>query len=367
MANYEVWLARDDGTRLALLDDWEALEYVQSAHSVGSCSMTLPGDWSTGLFAADRKLEIWRKSEGGALSLERVYLIAAIGQDTDAQGISRIRLEGVDGNDLLRRHIVAYAGGSTQATMNAPADNMMKAIVRQNLSTAATSTARTLSLFSVQANSSQGPSVSKAFSRRDVLGVCQEIAEASKQSTGPRVYFDVMSPVSSAYEFRTYPGHLGADHTYPNGVNPVLLGQEYGNLTEPKVVQDYSEEVTVVYGGGQGEGASRYVYEIEDSARSGRSIWGRKEAFRDARTEASSSGVADEARAALAEGRPKLRFSGKILDSPGTVYGLHWRWGDWLSASYRGQIYNAPVDVVRVRRTADREEIEARLEQEEST
>ncbi len=174
MASYEVWLARDDGTRLAVLDDFERLEYVQAANDVGSCSVTLPGDWSTTLWAADRKIEVWRKPQGGHLQMERAYLISGINQETDGNGLRRVTLEAVDGNDLLRRRLVAYAVSSTEATMTAAADDLLKSIVRQNMTTAATDTDRAYStgFFSVQANLSLGPSIVKAYARQNILAIC---------------------------------------------------------------------------------------------------------------------------------------------------------------------------------------------------
>lgn len=366
MAEYEVWLDRDDGNRLALLDDFEQLDYTLAANDVGTCQITLPGDWSTTLWAADRKLEVWRKPDGGHLALERVYLLTGIDQQTDRDGLRRVVLEAVDGNDLLRRRLVAYAAGSTSATMTAAADDLMKAIVRQNMTTAATDTDRSWSTgyFSVQTNLSLGPSIVKAYSRRNVLGVLQELSEAAKQTTGPETFFDVPSPEPDTYEFRTHVDQIGLDHTYPDGINPVLLGVEYGNLVEPRLTEDYSEEVNLVYAGGLGQESDRYVYEIEDTVRSGRSIWGRREGWRDSRGDTTTP-TQDEGRAALVEGKPKIRFEARVVDCPGTVYGVHWRWGDRISATYGGQVYNAPVNVVQVRRDADAESVEARIGYEE--
>lgn len=366
MAEYEVWLGRDNGTRIALLDDFESIDYTLAVGDVGSCSLTLPGDWSTTLWAADRKLEVWRKPDGGHLALERTFLISGIEQETDDDGLRRVTLQAVDGNDLLQRRIVAYAAGSTSATMTAAADDLMKAIVRQNMTTAATDTDRAWSTgaFSVQANLTLGPSVAKNYSRRNVLGIVQELSKASKESTGPETFFDVPSPQSTTYEFRTYTGQVGLDHTYPDGLNPVLLGVGYGNLAKPKLHEDFSEEVNLVYAGGQGQESDRYVYEIEDTVRSGRSIWGRREGWQDARGDTTTP-TQDEGRSALAEGKPKIRFEAEVANCPGTIYGVHWRWGDKLTAVYGNQVYNAPVNVVRVRRNANAETIEGRVGYEE--
>ncbi len=364
MAEYEIWLTNDRGTRLALLDDCETLEYVLNAGDVGGCAVTIPGDRERSLFVADRKIEIWRKPSGGRLTMERAYLLRGITRQTDENGVKRYVLEGVDGNDLLRRRIVAYSVGSTEARKMAAADDMIKALARENMSTAATSTDRAYNAnyFTVEANASLGPSIVKAFSRRDVLGVCQELSEASGQSTGPQTYFDVMSPTPATYELRTYVDQIGVDHRFPSGINPVLIGLEYGNLNQPEIVEDYSREVNVVYSGGQNEAADRVIYEAEDTARSYRSIWARSESFANAIANEDTTGVQDEAFSALAAGKPTLRFRGQIVDSPGTIYGIHWRWGDRVTAIYGGQSWDATVNQVRVRHDGEREEIESQVE-----
>ena len=57
---YEIWLSRDDGTRLALLDNVSQFEYAISLHQVGACVVHLPGTFDKTLLAADRRIEIWR-------------------------------------------------------------------------------------------------------------------------------------------------------------------------------------------------------------------------------------------------------------------------------------------------------------------
>lgn len=365
MADYELWLNKDDGTALGVLDTVVSFEYAMAVHQVGACSLVLPGSFDTALLQPDNRIAVWRTPAGGARNLERVYLIRRLLDTTDADGKRTLTVTGLDGNDLLARRIVAYVSGAAQAVMTDQADDMCKAVVTDNLGTDAVAARQLSTYLSVQGDLAAGPSITMAFAWRDVLTTLQDIAEAARQA-GTAVYWDVVPLSATTWEFRTATGQPGADHSYPSGVNPVLLGLEYGNLQEPSLERDWSEEVTYVYAGGQGEGAARTIVEVEDTARSGRSVLGRREAFEDARDDTTTAAVTARANSRLSTGRPRLRFSGKIVDSPGTRYGIEWRWGDRLTATYQGQTVEAIVKAVKVSVDDNgKETLDARLEVEE--
>ncbi len=377
MSNYELWLSRDDGTRIAQMTNTEGFEYAIVMHDVGVCRITLPGikSWlplamdmrglQTAMLATDMRLEIWRQPTGGALALERVYLLRRAISQVDASGRSSVVLSGVDGNDLLRRRIVAYAAGSAEARMSGEVDDLCKTIVRQNLGVDA-AVARQIdsAYFTVETDMSAGPSLTRSFSWRTVLTVLQDLAQAA-QAAGTAIYWHVADIEPTRWQFCTRIGQPGQDHTYPNGQSPVLFGLEYGNLAEPSLDEDYTDEVTYVYAGGQGEGSDRNIQTAEEVPRSTRSLYGRREAFSDARNEESDAGVLAAARGRLSGGRPRRRFTARLVDAPSTRYGTHWRWGDKLTAIYEDQSYDAIVRAIRVRVDGSgHETIDARLDME---
>lgn len=366
-ATYAIWLLTDDGVDLAQLDRIHSLEYSMAVNDIGACKLVLPGDYDYALFGPDNIVEVWRQPDGGALHLERAYLIRRRVRKTDANGLPSIEVTGYDGNELLKRRIVAYYSGSAQASQTDQADDMCKVIVRQNMGASVTDTARDWdsTLFTVAADLAAGPSISKSFAWRNVLNVLQDIAEASR-TAGTRLYWDVVPLGSAKFEFRTFTGQRGIDHSYPDGQGVVLVGMEYGNLADAELDEDWSEEATYVYGEGQGEGANRTQQTAEDTIRSGRSVWGRREVLADARDQSASAGVLARARQRLDEGRPTIRFKGRIVDTEQSKYGLHWHWGDKLTGIYEGQKYDAMVRTVRVSVDENgRETVDARLEADE--
>lgn len=361
-STHELYLTMDDGTKLALLKDWLNLDYTRVINNVGVINLLLPGTFDRSILHADQRIEVWRAPEGGAMKVRRIYFIRRITDSTDEGNLRSILVEGFDTNMLLILRIIAAAAGSADAAKTAAIDDMMKAIVRESSGTLAAAARQfNTSYFSVQADLTAGPSITKSFSWRNVHNVLLDLAEAARQA-GTEVYFDIVPTTPTTFEFRTNTGQPGMDHTYPNGVSPVIFSLENGNLRNPKLIEDWSEELTYIYAAGQGEGAFRTTYAAEDTARSGRSIWGRREGFKDARNESTLAGVTNSANEMLASGEPRVLFGASLLDTPQARYGVDWDWGDRVTTEYQGQrdgLVRADRVIVN---SQGKEMIEARIE-----
>lgn len=358
MAQYEIRLAKDDGTEIAVLEKARNFRYGMVANAVGGCALVLPGDFDQRLLAPDNRICIWRAPDGGRLAEERQYFLRYLADVTAEDGQRQLLVQGLDANYLLDGPIVAYAAGTPYARKTDYADDLLKAIVRENRSSLATDTDRQLSstFFTVEADLSLGPTLTGVtFPHEKLLNVLQKVAKAAKEA-GTAVYFDVVAVDGTRFEFRTYAGQLGLDHTYPDGLNPVLMGAEYGSLSAASLVQDWTQERTVVYAGGRGDGLAREIVEVEDAGRSGRSLWGRREAWVDARNAIDTGDLTAKANARLEEGRPRIRFAGAVVDSPQARYGQHWRWGDLVTGVYQGQQYACLIGTVDV--TVNKEGLE---------
>lgn len=347
MNNYEVWLDDPTGRRVTLIDEFSGLTAVRVANTPGALSITLPSKYDR-LIKRDSIIEVWRKPDEGALKLFNAYLITGRNLYDDGD-VEKTTLTGPDGVSLLSRRIVAYAAGTTSAEMNTYADDMMKTIVSEACTTAATDTDRDWSAlgFTVAANTSAGQSISMAFAYRKVLEVLKDIAEASRNA-GTRLYFDVVpipqSDGTLGWGFRTYTDQPGIDHT-TNA--QVTFGREWGNLKGPSLTHDYTEEINVVYSLGQGEGSERVVEEVEDVTRSGASPWARSEASYNCSGQASDTAeVYAAGQAQLSENRPRLEFTGTLADTPVARFGIDWGFGDRVVITYRGYQFDAIVTSV---------------------
>jgi hypothetical protein len=323
------------------------------------------------LIGRDCRLEIWRTRHDPAgesaiplsqqLDTETAWLVRRVRKLLTRDGRRLLELGAVPAIDLLASRIVSYPVGNAYASKSGPADDLMKQVVRENLGTAATDSARRLGdwLF-ITPDLSQAPTVSKSFARRNVLHVLKELAEASAQAGTP-LYFDIVSPARGQFAFRTYTGARGTDHTFPAGVNPVVLSPETGTLTQVDRTFDYEDEFSVVYAAGQGVEAERLVAEAIDTARSSASPFGRRERLVDARQIADVDELAAEAQAALAAGHPRRTFQAMVVSMPGMAYGRHWRWGDRVTASFDGEIIDCHIDELEVIVEGGRETVRAWL------
>ena len=206
-----------------------------------------------------------------------------------------------------------------------------------------------------------------AFAHKNVLEILQELAKRSAQA-GTDLYFRLAPAWSTAgsitFQFQVVKDWLGANRVLEGA--PVVFGEERGNLANAVLENNYSDEITYVYGGGQGEEDNRYIYGLADTARMGSSVWGRRESWIDARNCKTDAEVQSQVKAALEDGRPKMKFSGTLLESDTTRYGLDWSFGDYVSCAYIGKYFDGMVQAVQISvDEAGNEKIDARFEVEQ--
>jgi len=339
--SYEVWMGTDRGERLWLFDNYLDIEFVNRINGPGYFYMTIPATgFDTGLLRVDNLVQIWRKDYLGTNQLEfigflRRWKFVTIGAMTE------IELSGPDQNELLQRRIVAYAAGSANAAISVVADNGLKDIFDTNFLASATDAAREIQALGVTVaeDLSAGSKVDKAFAWRNVLEVMQDINEVTR-TQADEVFFNVAlvgvdEDSVPSFRFTTYTGQPGSDRTV-NGTDPVIFSLELGNLRDPVLDYDYTYEENYIYVGGQGEGAARNIVEVTDTDRTGTSQWNRREGFADARHVNDNANLTEEGQQRLSEMRPRVRFSGKLLDSEQTPYRF-WLLGDKVTVYYLGR------------------------------
>jgi hypothetical protein len=328
------------------------LEYVRAENSMGGMNLLVPmGDYQYEDFSTNQILEIWFEV-GGSLQLlnETAYFL----RDWELQsfgGEQLINLFAYDANWLLASRIVAANAGSAQAEMTDYADDMMKAIVEDQLGATAVAGRDLSSWLTIAGNLSDSQSISKAFSRRNLLTVCQEIADAGT-SAGTRTYFDVVRTGIAKFAFRTYTGQRGQDHGRSSG-DIRHVSEQAGNFDDIKFGTYHSEEKNYIYAGGQGEEDAREIVEVSDSDRIADGYpFNRCEGWVDARHCDTTALVTAEANAGLAEGEPKQIMTGRIIDTDDMKYAVHYGFGDIVSAEAFG--FNVDCHVSQVKEIVDK-------------
>jgi hypothetical protein len=328
-----------------------ALSYGRTVNDVGSLSLTLPGDYAFPIAALpDGKLEAWRRLPNGReyLDTDTIWLVQAIEYREDERGNRTLEVEADTPLCLLRepgRFVDAYAGSGGAEDAGA-ADDVIKDIVREQIGSSAVA-ARQIPGFSVAADTSQAPSISKAFAWRAVLDVLQDIAAASAEQ-GVYLAFDIVSPTPDTLQFQTFTVARGVDNRFPSGLAPVVLSPERRNLVQPSLRYDFRDEVTYAKAGGSGENTARLTGEAIDTARAGASPYRRREKFINASNTVGAGALTDEAAGAVRAGRPRVIISGKIAETAGFQYGVHWRWGDYVTIQAFGRQVDARIDAITV-------------------
>lgn len=352
-------------------DDAYSLEASVGVNTVGAATLVLPGHYGREKFFRDGLLELWRQPAGGPARLwtERLWFIRDLRKVIHGKRHSW-KLTAYDGNYIFadpegqRGRIVAYNTSNSYTSKLAAADDMMKAVVRENAGTLATDTARNLSTYlAVAPDAALGPVIRKEFARRVVLSVLQELAQAAA-TAGTYLAFDVVctvppSPVSSGaafgLEFRTFIGQRGLDHRTASG-QQVLIGPDFGTMDDVEVVEDATAEENYIYAGGEDVATVRAVATATDSARTSLSPFNRRESWIDARETKEAVALQDVADRALRAGRPRLIMTGTLLDTDQARYGIKWDYGDYLPAQADGINFDVRVEGLTVRVAQEKRE-----------
>ena len=362
---YEIWWTDDKGMRLALVDRVFDAEFLRVCNDVGRFSMRVPTDlFNMRTLKRDQMIQVWRKPRGGSLSLFRAYFIR--NWTFRRQGASLVcTISGPDSMDLLRRRLIVNYAGTAEATKTDYPDDMMKEIVDEQMvndasDPAAAAGSRDYANLSVQAEASAVTSITRSFPWQNVFSVIQDLADASR-AAGEETFFDVAPIVSSnsiSFQFQTKTGQPGADLT-----DRVVFDEARGNLIDSILTYESDDEVNYVYAGGLGQEDNRNIQQAYDAARYNVSIWNRREGWAYAVLERTDAGVLDVADGKLKEGEPRLTFSALPLDVEGTRFGVHWNFGDKVTARFLGIDYETIVRKVLLRLTDDgKETIESRME-----
>lgn len=357
MMSYNIWLLRPDGERLAILDSFLRLSYRRVLNDTGHyradgvrnrppLSLRLP--YSAGvlrLFERDSRLEIWRN---GRLETETVWLVQniAVVLSEDQQRI--IEIGAVPALALLGWRIVAYAAGSPQASKSGPADDLMKALVAENLGGSASDPQRNSNdWLTIAPDLGAAPTVALTCPRQTLLEAMHKLAALSA-AAGTRLYFDVVGTTPDLLEFRSYTSARGIDHTTPDGINPLVFSAATDTLRSAERSFEYEDEITLVYAAGQGAEGERLLAESGDEARIRSSPFGRRERLLDARSIGDDVRLAAAASAALAAGQPRRTFRAEIRNRPGMAYGVHWSWGDRVMAEVDNEVLPCNISELRV-------------------
>lgn len=339
------------------------LEYTNVVNNIGSFYITLPyPQFDITKARKDARLVVWRKPPGGTRYLDFAGLVRSDPEPEIYQRGSELYciLRGVSYNHVLKRRHIAYKVGESGYRHSGAADDVMKDFVYENLGGGATADRDMSAIgFSIQADASAGTSISKQASFDNLLDTLNEISDDSHSTEATCAYFGV-APLNNGWdmEFRTNIGQWGNDHRHPSGPSgitgaqgPVVLSLGRQNIDNTSLVNSSVDEITYVYGLGPGDGITRNIQETSDTTRIGASPLNRIEGTVNANNCTGPSSNADilaMAQAVLRSGRPRRSFSASIVDTPGTLYGKYYGFGDYVTTEFVNIIMDCRIESVTV-------------------
>lgn len=356
MASYQIRYHDPYGNLLEVWREITRLELVRKENEVGILTLTMPRNVDKSILRADARLEVWR-TVGASTKLVGQTAWFLEDWEINAQTMT---LYAYDANWLLEGRITAYASGTTNVSFTTcAADNVMKAVVRSNLTTDAIAARDISTWLAVDPDFTLGQETTVSVSRRNVMRVLQQLAEDSRER-GTYLAFDTEYVDAKSLIFKTYTTCRGVNHGRNSG-NPVVLSEWRKNLEDATYIERHYKERTYVYAGGQGTEESRMVEEAEDTTRSGRSPFGRREAWVDARMSSTSDSLLSEAKAELELNQPEIMLTGRIVETPGTQFGINYDFGDIVVAEFEGYSFDAHVDTLHIIYEGGNERIDNRI------
>ena len=375
--DYEIILTDDRGAQISNLTALPDLgrsmwfDAPKAANRISYFWLGLPPDFDERLLRVDYMVQFWRRprGRGGVKRLWQVYFVRKWRIGFAGEKESFI-LSGPDPKDLLRRrHVVAFSG-TQYSEKTGKADDVMKEFVTQSQSDSIeplpTSGTRTFPDFSIAADVSLGPTITDKVSKWGRLlhtsgsGLLPDIAEAAR-NLGSEVFFDVV-PVnitndSIDFQFTTNVGQPGQDVS-----ESVIFAHEFGNLRDPSIEIDYTEEENYCYIAGIGRKTERGISQVSDTSRVNSSRFNRCEVvLQDNNLESAGTRIT-AGRTILERGRPRVVASGIPIDTAGTRFGTDWDYGSKVTFQYRGYSLPAILRAATPQYEGKKETIDARLE-----
>lgn len=330
-----------------------ALGYTLNVGNVGALRLTLPATFDDSLLLLDGRIGAWRSINGRPPTLdgETVFLIRTWEYTEETTTVTAY-----SANHLRLRRIIDYFAGTSYSSKTTPtaAGNLIKTFVSENMlagiSAADRQGAETQADISAyltnQPNLGDGAALAMQCAWRNLDTVIREVCDASTYA-GTYMTSDIVAPTESTLQLRTYATARGVDHR-AGSAQPVILSPASGSLANCRLIVDRSEEVTFAIAAGRGEGTARLVQTASDPVRMAESPYNRIEQFGDYNNISDAAALQDIADAMVRAGRPRIEFLADVVETDGATRGIHYDYGDMVTASFRNNQYDSRLDVIEV-------------------
>lgn len=351
---YQLRLKDHEGNVVAINDHFISLRIVKTVNSPGFYELVL-GQSNTLVpyFLLDAQIEMWRSDPQAEIDwyVEFEAFHRTVVRQAKKDGERLFRSYGSGYADLLWRRIIAGYAGTAYTDKSGVAETVAKEFVNEQASVGAGD--RGFPGFYMQADAATGSSVElkRAW---DILG--DVLREISRMGGGD---FAVVGTGPATFEFRWYDGQLGEDRSEGNteGNPPIIFSIDLGNMALPIYSNPRSDEINLVYVGGEGEGTNRNVITRQELMAILDSPWNRREIFRDARNESTTAALEDKGDEVLEEEKKKESFWFEVIQTAACRYGRDYFLGDLVTARYMDVVRNKKIVSVKIEARQNRESI----------
>lgn len=326
-----------NGQPVALITDWIALNYVKQVNNFHTLQLVLNADDpNVDLFILDCLVEVWRRPDGQEWYRELVTMFRTDQYDLYENGHETFTVYCRGLNDLLHRRHILYPSTTAQTLKTGPADDVMKAFVRENCTADGHIPARksfttydcTLYGLTVVPDISAAPTWTGARAWLNLLDGLLDIALAPSL-----VDFEIIRTGYTGFNFQftTYYPQRGADRT-----TSVTFAPELGNMKNIKFTRSRTEEANVIFVLGQGEGTARTVLGRAAAATVlNASRWNAIETTTDARSQDSVEAYMTQADELLDKLKVQSQIEFEVIQTPSRQYGIDYNVGDITLSRFR--------------------------------
>lgn len=360
MAEYFVKVKDQYNKPITNISDFYKLELFRGEFGFGSLYLDLPLKKYHSLgFKIDWRLEVYRKSGTGPLVRigNTQWFVKLVRNKVDEQNKEYLHLLAYDPLQILHRRIVAYVAGTSYALkedMNA--DDMMKAILRENIGAKARDGTRDLSQWLIiEEDKGQAPKVTlDDFAFQQILPLLGQICEKS-EAAGTYLSFDIeYDDALEKLVFKTYTGQRGANRGR-DSLTPLYLSHytDYVNvmgdgLNYASVETDATDEVTFVYSGKATEETNNFFVTLANQSTINTSPFGRLEDYITTGDSLNYNDMIVEAKEWLQHKHRFLRLNAHVQQDSNLQFGRDYDFGDLVLFRYGGETYSIHLDEFRI-------------------
>lgn len=358
-SNYFIKIKTPYNIPVLNVNEFYKIELFRSEYGVGSLYVDFPlKEFINRNIDVDWRLEVYRRTAGGELVRvgDTQWIVKLVRYKVDENNNTSLHIIAYDMMYLLNKRIVAYVDGTPQTSKTMPADDMLKAIVRENLGSLASDYHRDLSEWLVvEADSSIAPVVTKSqFGMQMILPVLNDICQLS-EAAGMYLSYDIVYDESTGkLIFKTYTQQRGANHG-SNSSAPIYLAHHTdpvnimgSGLDYASIEIDATDERSYVYSGRQAEDVNAIFVEIENKIATNVSPLARAEDFITTGESLEYNDMMTEAHAWLQHKFRNLILNAHIQETNDMQFGIDYGFGDILALRYLGTTFNIHLDEFKI-------------------